>query len=91
MPDDREIARNSKMKPIEEIAERAGIPANCLEKYGAYKAKIAWPKPIEDLPKRGLLIMVTAMTPTPAGEGKTTTSIGLADAFGQMGKTAMVP
>jgi formate--tetrahydrofolate ligase len=90
MPDDKEIARNSKMKPIEEIAERAGIPANCLEKYGADKAKIVWPRPIRDLPKKGRLIMVTAMTPTPAGEGKTTTSIGLADAFGQMGKTAMV-
>ncbi len=90
MPDDREIARNSKLKPIEEIAERAGIPADCLEKYGSYKAKIAWPEPIRQLPKRGKLIMVTAMTPTPAGEGKTTTSIGLADAFGQMGKSAMV-
>jgi formate--tetrahydrofolate ligase len=90
MPDDREIARNSKLKPIEEIAERAGIPAGCLEKYGSYKAKIAWPSPIRQLPKRGKLIMVTAMTPTPAGEGKTTTSIGLADAFGQMGKTSMV-
>ncbi len=90
MPDDREIARNSKLKPIEEIAERAGIPAGCLEKYGSYKAKIAWPEPIRQLPKRGKLIMVTAMTPTPAGEGKTTTSIGLADAFGQMEKSAMV-
>jgi formate--tetrahydrofolate ligase len=90
MPDDREIARNSKLRPIEEIAEQAGIPAGCLEKYGAYKAKIVWPEPIRQLPKKGRLIMVTAMTPTPAGEGKTTTSIGLADAFGQMGKSAMV-
>jgi formate--tetrahydrofolate ligase len=90
MPDDKEIARNSKLKPIEEIAKRAGIPAGCLEKYGSYKAKVVWPEPIQDLPKKGRLIMVTAMTPTPAGEGKTTTSIGLADAFGQMGKMSMV-
>jgi formate--tetrahydrofolate ligase len=90
MPDDREIAKNTKLKPIEEIAERAGIPAGCLEKYGADKAKIVWPKPIRNLPKKGRLIMVTAMTPTPAGEGKTTTSIGLADAFTQMGKMSMV-
>jgi len=89
MPDDREIAKRYTMKPIEEIAERAGIPLRYLEKYGPYKAKILWPQPIKELPKRGKLIMVTAMTPTPAGEGKTTTSIGLADAFGHLQKKAI--
>ena len=89
MTDDRAIAKQYPMKPIEEIAARAGIPAECLEKYGPYKAKILWPRPIKELSKRGNLIMVTAMTPTPAGEGKTTTAIGLADAFGRLGKSAI--
>jgi formate--tetrahydrofolate ligase len=90
MPDDREIAKKHTLKPIEEIAERAGISAEHLEKYGAYKAKILWPQPVKDLPIKGKLVMVTAMTPTPAGEGKTTTSIGLADAFGHLEKKAIV-
>jgi len=89
MPDDREIARSYEMKPIEKIAERAGIPLGYLEKYGSYKAKILWPQGIKNLPKRGMLVMVTAMTPTPAGEGKTTTAIGLADAFGHLQKKAI--
>jgi formate--tetrahydrofolate ligase len=89
MPDDSEIARNVKPQPIEEIGARAGIFPKYLEKYGEYKAKILWPRPIKTLPKKGKLVMVTAMTPTPAGEGKTTTSIGLADAFGHLGKRAV--
>jgi formate--tetrahydrofolate ligase len=89
MPDDREIAQSYIMKPIEEIAERAGIPLEYLEKYGSYKAKIVWPQEIRELPIRGKLVMVTAMTPTPAGEGKTTTVIGLADAFGHLQKKAI--
>jgi len=89
MPDDRAIAKQYPMKPIEEIAARAGIPAACLEKFGGYKAKILWPTPIRQLAKKGNLVMVTAMTPTPAGEGKTTTTIGLADAFGHLGKRAI--
>jgi len=89
MPDDREIAKGYTLKPIEEIAERAGIPVSYLEKYGSFKAKIIWPQPIKELAKRGKLIMVTAMTPTPAGEGKTTTAIGLADAFGHLQKKAI--
>ncbi len=92
MPDDREIAKKHTLRPIEEIAERAGIPAERLERYGSYKAKILWPQAIKDLPVngKGKLIMVTAMTPTPAGEGKTTTSIGLADAFRHLKKKAIV-
>jgi formate--tetrahydrofolate ligase len=89
MSDDREIAKGYSIKPIEMIAERAGIPVSCLEKYGSYKAKILWPQPVKDLPVRGKLIMVTAMTPTPAGEGKTTTAIGLSDAFGHLGRRAI--
>lgn len=89
MPDDREIAGKYPLKPIEEIAQRAGISPERLEKYGAHKAKILWPGPVADLPIKGKLVMVTAMTPTPAGEGKTTTSIGLADAFGHLKKRAI--
>jgi formate--tetrahydrofolate ligase len=89
MADDGAINKGYTMRPIEEIAERAGIPAEYLEKYGAYKAKILWPGPVDDLPQKGKLVMVTAMTPTPAGEGKTTTAIGLADAFGHLGKKAI--
>ncbi len=89
MADDREITTVSNPRPIEEIAVRAGIPTECLEKYGKYKAKILWPLPVRDLPINGKLIMVTAMTPTPAGEGKTTTAIGLADAFGRLGKRSI--
>jgi len=90
MPDDREIAKKHTLKPIEEIAERAGIPAGNLEKYGSYKAKVLWPTPVKDLPVKGKLVMVTAMTPTPAGEGKTTTAIGLADAFAHLQKKVIV-
>jgi len=90
MVDDREIASKVKLKPIESIAEKLGIDKEGLEKYGQYKAKIL----LEDSPKqgnkKGKLIMVTAMTPTPAGEGKTTTSIGLADALSQLRKKTVV-
>jgi formate--tetrahydrofolate ligase len=89
MPDDKKTITEHIMKPIGEIAARAGIPADYLEKYGPYKAKILLPAPVKELPKRGKLIMVTAMTPTPAGEGKTTTAIGLADAFRRLGKSAI--
>ncbi len=90
MPEDKEIGSKVNIRPVEEIAEQAGIPAGCLEKYGLYKAKVVWPEPIKSLPQKGKLILVTAMTPTPAGEGKTTVAIGLADAFGQLGEKAIV-
>jgi len=89
MPDDREIAKEYPLRPIDKIAERAGIPVQCLEEYGSFKAKVLWPQPVKELPVKGKLIMVTAMTPTPAGEGKTTTAIGLADAFGHIQKRAI--
>lgn len=88
MPDDQDIARKFQIKPIDEIAAKLGIAADNLEKYGLYKAKLS-PEKIEKLKsKRGKLILATAMSPTPAGEGKTTISIGLADAFNRMGKKA---
>jgi formate--tetrahydrofolate ligase len=86
MPDDSEIARNTPMRPIEEIAGKIGISVDLLEKYGPYKAKILLPEVNIPSEKRGKLILVTAMSPTPAGEGKTTTSIGLADAMSRLGK-----
>jgi len=78
------------MKPIDEIAEKLGIKPENLEKYGLYKAKIALTEEQERKKDLGKLVMVTAMTPTPAGEGKTTTSIGLTDALSRLGKKAVV-
>jgi formate--tetrahydrofolate ligase len=90
MQNDREIARSRPMRPIEEIAEKIGIAENLLEKYGPYKAKIKTGE-MKSIPgKPGKLVLVTAMSPTPAGEGKTTTSIGLADALSRQGKKTIV-
>ena len=88
---DIEIAQQTKMEPIVKIAEKLGIEEDDIELYGKYKAKItfdAWNK-IKDR-KDGKLILVTAITPTPAGEGKTTTSVGLAQALTKIGKKACV-
>ena len=88
---DIEIARAAKLSPIDEIGEKLGIPGDALYRYGAYKAKIAnsFVEGLADRPQ-GKLILVTAMTPTPAGEGKTTTSVGLADALNRIGKKTAV-
>ena len=86
--DDREIAAQFEIQPIEKIASKLGITEDSLEKYGKYKAKIDPSKLTSDRAERGRLVMVTAMSPTPAGEGKTTTSIGLADAFNRLGLNA---
>jgi formate--tetrahydrofolate ligase len=86
-----EISREAAMRPIGEIAgEKLGIPAAAVEPYGKYKAKIALDY-IRSLPERphAKLILVTAITPTPAGEGKTTTTVGLGDALNLIGKKAM--
>jgi formate--tetrahydrofolate ligase len=88
MLNDDEIAKKVNIRPIEEIAEKLGIKVEYLEKYGKYKAKISPDGVSKGAGKRGKLIMVTAMSPTPAGEGKTTTSIGLADALNRLGKKA---
>ncbi len=89
MFDDSEIAKKADIRPIEDIAKLLGIGPKDLEKYGKYKAKVIPQELWREGTKRGKLIMVTAMTPTPAGEGKTTTSIGLTDALSQLGKRAV--
>ena len=90
MLSDIEIAQACEMKPIEEIAARAGIAEEFVERYGRYKAKIDLSCLRERTAQHAKLILVTAMTPTPAGEGKTTTTIGLADGLRRIGKRATV-
>src|SRR6187399_827390 len=91
MATDIEIARQAKMKPIGEIATRLGIPDEALEPYGRTKAKIAMEWINEQQGREnGKLILVTAINPTPAGEGKTTTSVGLTDGLNRIGKNAAV-
>ena len=91
MKSDIEIARASTMKPIVDIASNIGIPQDSVLNYGKYKAKISldFIKTLEQKPD-GKLILVTAMTPTPAGEGKTTTTVGLGDGLNAIGKKAIV-
>ena len=90
MKTDIEIAQSYKMKPITEIAEKVGIPEDYLEAYGKYKAKIDTAFLKNESRKDGKLVLVTAINPTPAGEGKTTTTIGIADALNAMGKKTVV-
>ena len=87
---DIEIAQECQMLPITEIAAKAGIGDEYLEQYGKYKAKIDYKLLKDSDRKDGKLILVTAMNPTPAGEGKTTTTIGLADGLQKLGKKVMV-
>ncbi|WP_419852674.1 formate--tetrahydrofolate ligase [Actinobacillus pleuropneumoniae] len=90
MKSDVEIAQAATMQPIHKIAEKLGLNADQIEQYGKYKAKIN-PTDAFKLPaKNGKLILVTAINPTPAGEGKTTVTIGLTDALNQLGKNAVV-
>ena len=88
---DLDIARAVKLQPIQVIGEALGLNGGDLEPYGSYKAKIRW-EAIERASARpdGALVLVTAMTPTPAGEGKSTTTIGLADGLRRLGKRAIV-
>ena len=83
---DIEIAQQAKMLPITEIAAAAGIDADFLEPYGRYKAKVSLSL-LDRAKKTGKLVLVTAITPTPAGEGKTTTTVGLADGLHRIGKS----
>ena len=87
---DIEIAQACEMKPITEIAASAGIDEAYLELYGRYKAKVDYRLLKESSRPDGKLILVTAINPTPAGEGKTTVTVGLADALRRIGKNAMV-
>ena len=89
MKSDIEIAQSAHLEPITDIAAKAGIAPEYLEPYGRYKAKLL-PGCVENKPRRGKLILVTAINPTPAGEGKTTVSIGLADALTEAGKKCML-
>ena len=86
---DIEIAQEAVLQPVNDIAASLGIPEDAVENYGRYKAKLD-PRALKDLPEKGKLILVTAITPTPAGEGKTTTSVGLADGLRRIGKNAVV-
>ena len=87
---DIEIAQGCEMKPVTEIAQSAGIDEKYVEQYGRYKAKIDLSILKENKNENGKLVLVTAITPTPAGEGKTTTTIGLADGLRRLGKNAVV-
>ena len=86
---DIEIAQQSTMLPIEEVAAKIGIGPENLELYGRYKAKVDI-HALKELPRKSKLVLVTAISPTPAGEGKTTTSVGLADALNKIGKKTIV-
>ncbi|WP_373808302.1 formate--tetrahydrofolate ligase [Streptococcus ferus] len=91
MKTDIEIAQNSQLSPIKEIAAKIGIEPDDLELYGKYKAKLSFDKiQAAQANKPGKLILVTAINPTPAGEGKSTMSIGLADALNKIGKQTMI-
>ena len=91
MPSDIEIAQKATLKPITDIATRLGIPLEAIDPYGRYKAKISLDY-VSSLASRpnGKLILVTAISPTPAGEGKTTTTVGLGDALNKIGKKAVI-
>ena len=91
MKTDIQIAQEAVMEPIIDVAAKIGITPDEIELYGKYKAKISdeYLAKIENN-KDGKLILVTAINPTPAGEGKTTTSVGLGQAFGKLGKKAIV-
>lgn len=90
MKTDIEIAQSAKIRPVAEVAEKLGLTADDLELYGKYKAKLPLTLIDEKRIARAKLILVTAITPTPAGEGKTTTSIGLAQGLNHLGKKATV-
>src|ERR1700692_3093820 len=88
---DIEIAQSARMRPIGQVAEKLGIPDDALSPYGRYKAKVSldFVRSLADRPN-GKLILVTAITPPPAGEGKTTTTVGLGDALNHIGKKAIL-
>src|SRR5688572_22517934 len=91
VPSDIEIAQKATMKPIGAVAAKLGIPDSALEAFGRYKAKISL-EYIDTLKAKpdGKLILVTAISPTPAGEGKTTTTVGLGDALNHIGKKSIL-
>ncbi len=86
---DIEIAQEAEMLPISEVAAKVGLAEEQLEHYGTYKAKVDIHS-LRDTPRKAKLVLVTAINPTPAGEGKTTTSVGLADALNRLGKKTVL-
>ena len=86
---DIEIAQEAEMLPISDVAAQVGLAEDQLEHYGKYKAKVDI-NALRDMPRKAKLVLVTAINPTPAGEGKTTTSVGLADALSRLGKKAVL-
>ena len=91
MKSDLEIARETKLRPIAEIAAKLGIPADALEPYGRYKAKVGFDFINAQQSKPdGAVVLVTGISPTPAGEGKTTTTVGLGDALNRLGKRSVI-
>ncbi len=86
---DIEIAQEAEMLPISEVAAKVGLTEDQLDHYGKYKAKVDI-HALKDAPRKAKLVLVTAINPTPAGEGKTTTSVGLADALSRLGKKAVL-
>ena len=86
---DLDIANQSTLQPIGDIAEKVGIPADAIEPYGHYKAKIDINQ-VKQKENKGKVVLVTAMSPTPAGEGKSTVTVGLSDAFNQLKQSVMV-
>ena len=86
---DIEIAQKSEMLPITEVAQKVGLTADEIEQYGKYKAKISLPLSAREQTKRKL-VLVTAINPTPAGEGKSTVTVGLGDAFSLLNKKVMI-
>jgi len=91
VPSDIDIAQAAVLEPISKIAERLNLPYEAIDPYGHYKAKISLDY-LDSLPKKenSHLILVTAISPTPAGEGKTTTTVGLGDGLRKIGKSAMI-
>ena len=91
MPTDIEIARAATLKPIAAVAEEAGLPPEALHPYGKFIAKVDTGA-VPDFASRpdGKLILVTAISPTPAGEGKTTTTVGLGDGLRRIGRKTMI-
>ena len=87
---DIEIAQQTKLEPISNVANKLGLDDKYVEQYGKYKAKVDYNLLKENTNKDGKLVLVTAITPTPAGEGKTTTTIGLSDGLKQIGKNVVV-
>ena len=87
---DIEIAQETTMQHITEVAKTAGVDPKYLEQYGNYKAKVDYNILNETEKREGKLVLVTAINPTPAGEGKTTTTVGLADGMKKLGKNVLV-